>query len=115
MKTLETEFKSGGRTLRQIKREGMIALYELRNKAGTLYGYEVIRVQIHPAETLPSGKSYPEREGYPSNEQWGDEAFSYGANNEKGALEAFEEWVRQGSAKVPLNDLVSKEGHDSGQ
>ena len=40
MKKLETEIKYQGRTLRQIKREGMAAIYDVRNAGNMLYGYE---------------------------------------------------------------------------
>ena len=52
MKTLPTETVYQGRILRQIKRQGMAAIYEVRNKGNTLYGYEVIIITIEPAKEV---------------------------------------------------------------
>jgi hypothetical protein len=88
MKPLKTEFKYQGRTVRQLDRSAGAALYELRNKAEVLYGYKVIEIKIHPEQTI-MGTVYPEREAYPKDEDWGVHAWSFGANNKAGALQAF--------------------------
>jgi hypothetical protein len=49
VKTLATELRSGNRTLDQIKRQGMVALYELWNTDALLIGYEVHVIQIREA------------------------------------------------------------------
>lgn len=105
MRTLETEIRYQGRTLKQTKREGRVALYELYGAGGVLYGYEVIIVKIHPAESI-RGHEYPEREGYPANEDWGTLAWSYGRNDQNGALARFQGLVRQGAGSLPETDLV---------
>lgn len=69
MQNLTTELKVQDRTLKQVKREGRVALYELYGANGMLYGFEVVIVKIHPAEEI-HGRFYPEREGYPKNEDW---------------------------------------------
>lgn len=67
MKELEREFRYQGRILRQLRREGTTAIYEvLSDGGGVLYGYEVIRIKRAPAEEK-FGKFYPERELYPSS------------------------------------------------
>lgn len=74
METLKTELNQGGFTLRQVERKGEFAIYA-QLKGGATISYEVIRVQTKPAETIFS-KTYPEREVYPSNEAWGQDAWT---------------------------------------
>jgi hypothetical protein len=88
MRPLETELIFQGRTLRQIKRTGMVAIYELRNEGEMLRGYEVIVIRIRrPEEAF--GRFYPEREVYPGNEDWGIYAWSYQACDKAGAQKRF--------------------------
>ena len=54
-----------------VKRSGDICMYERSDNV-----WEVFYVEIKPAFTL-KGKSYPAREVYPSNEDFGDTAFSF--------------------------------------
>ena len=70
MQTLETELRVQTRSLKQIARVGQVAMYELRTQSGMLLGYEVIVIRIRPAEEA-FGHSYPERERYPRDEEWG--------------------------------------------
>lgn len=64
MEAPKKELKFRGRTLRQLKRTGMIAIYDVRNAGQMLYGYEVIRIKVKPSGEV-FVKSYPEREAYP--------------------------------------------------
>ena len=116
MKTLKTEIKFQGRTLRQLKREGNVAIYDVRNAGNTLYGFEVIIVKVAPAETI-MGREYPEREVYPSSrkesDDWGSLAWSFGCNDKKRALACFNGLVkrsREGAAGVPQTDSGPEEG-----
>ena len=111
MKTLKTEFKYQGRTLRQLKREGAVAVYDVRNAGNTLYGFEVILVKVAPAETI-MGREYPEREVYPSSaknsDDWGTLAWSFGCNDRKRAFACFNGLLkhhRDGAATVTQTDL----------
>lgn len=92
MRELEKEFGYQGRTLRQLKREGRVAIYELLGRGGVLYGYEVVIVKIAPAEEI-MGKPYPEREVYPSSrkdsDDWGHIAWSYGRDHFQDALKRY--------------------------
>ena|ERR1700757_3417110 len=92
MQTLETEFEYQGRTLRQLARVGRVAIYEVRNAAEILYGYEVIVIKVAPAEEK-FDRQYPERELYPSSAKnsndWGRIAWSFGRNFRKEAFAAF--------------------------
>src|SRR6516164_4558516 len=94
MRPLEIKLKYQDRTLRQLKREGRVAIYTIHGLGDTLYGYEVVLIQIHPAKEI-FGRSYPEREGYPSPEQWGQEAWSYGINQRTKALAQFNGLLKQ--------------------
>src|SRR5438552_212361 len=100
MESLATELTYQGRTLRQLKRIGMIAIYDVRNKGNLLYGYEVIIIKIAPAAEI-YGKSYPEREAYPSSSKnsndWGNLAWSFGRRQKKEAFAMFNGLVKRQS------------------
>ena len=51
MEALETKLRVQNRTLKQIKRQGRVALYALYG-AGNEYGYEVILIKVHPAQII---------------------------------------------------------------
>jgi hypothetical protein len=77
MKTLPLEFVKGKFTLRQIKRDGNIAIYaQLRNDGGALSSYEVIKVSSHNGYEI-AGVKIDAAETYPGNEKWGTDGFSY--------------------------------------
>jgi hypothetical protein len=103
MQTLETEITYQGRTLRQLKRSGLIAIYDVRNAGELLYGYEVIKIKIAPEREV-FGKMYPERELYPSSAKdspdWGTTAWSFGRNYKKEAMAMF-----NGLAKKEVKDV----------
>src|ERR1700686_378050 len=89
MQTLATELKSQNRTLRQLKRTGLVAIYDVRNEGQLLLGYETVRIKVAPAQEK-FGKLYPERELYPSSARestdWGTIAWSFGRKQKKEAL-----------------------------
>jgi hypothetical protein len=94
MQKLETEIMLSSRILRQVKRGKRCALYSVHNKAGTLYGHEVIRIKV--AEPMVAfEREYPLRELYPGNEEWGRLAWSYGTQQTAEAEKAFECLLRQ--------------------
>jgi hypothetical protein len=88
MQTLETEFKVQDRTLRQLKRIGHAAIYELFGPTGLLYGYEVVVIRIRK-EHEAFGRHFPEMESYPATTAWGTEGWSFIARDLAGALETF--------------------------
>jgi hypothetical protein len=94
MQILEVELRVQNRTLKQVKREGMVALYELHGANGLLYGYEVILVRVLPAQEI-MGRQYPEREAFPANESWGKEGWSYGVSQKQDAKRCFEQLCRK--------------------
>lgn len=114
MQILSLTLRVQNRTLQQVKREGRIAFYELYGPNGTLYGFEVIIVKLHPAEAI-RGKEYPEREGYSSNEDWGKLAWSYGRNFGEDAEQTFVRLCQKEAAgSLPETNLEGSEGKDSG-
>lgn len=66
---LPVEFTRDGYQYRQVRREGLLAIYSQR-KGGATYSYEVIIIQQRPAEKIVA-REYPPRETMPSPEQWG--------------------------------------------
>jgi hypothetical protein len=95
MQELKTEIKiSKDRTLKQLKREGMVAIYELFGPGNILYGYEVIRIKIREAGEV-FGTHYPVREIYPASEEWGRYGWTYGVNYIDKAMARFNGLVRE--------------------
>ena len=76
METLAKEITNYGYLHRQVKRVGDAALYEKITSSGMPSGYEVIIVK-QAKETEAFGKKYPDREVYPSPEDFGTLAWSY--------------------------------------
>jgi hypothetical protein len=109
MRTLEKELRVQGRTLKQLKREGMVALYALHGGSGLLYGYELVQVQVRLAEKI-LGRSFPEREVYPKSESWGRLGWSFGANGRKEADTCFLERCERAAADPKQTDLGPSEG-----
>src|SRR5690349_16374091 len=101
---LATELRAQNRTLHQIAREGLAAIYELRGAGGIRQGYEVILIKVSkPREIF--GKWYPEREVYPSDEEFGSRAWSYPRNDLVGAKWRFDGLVAKAIPKG-LSPLV---------
>jgi len=69
MKEINTVLKKDGFDLKQIARQRNWAVYE-QSKAGKVTSYELIQIKISKATEI-YGRSYPDREVYPSNEDWG--------------------------------------------
>ena len=79
MKTLPVDFNRGGWHFRQRCREGEWAIY-LKTKesaagGGVISSWEVIRLRVKP-EREAFGKTLPETEWYPSDEDWGNHGWS---------------------------------------
>lgn len=65
-----------GFDFKQVKRVGMIAMFEKR-KDDRLLDIEVIKIGSHNGFTV-GGTFIEPSETYPSNEQWGEKGFSCG-------------------------------------
>ncbi len=61
----------------QLARQGSVAIYSQMHKASGIVRYETVVLRVFPATTFPSGKSFPEREGYPPATAWGQRGWSF--------------------------------------
>jgi ABC-type cobalamin/Fe3+-siderophores transport system ATPase subunit len=75
VQSLPTIFTYDGHNFRQLKRDGMVALYEKAPVEGGMEVYEVVIIRRHPAQKM-FGKEYPEREAMPTSESWGKEGWT---------------------------------------
>ncbi len=81
-KTLETDFTKNGFRLRQIRREGDVAIYHKVALQGNVHpvtydvGFETIVVSRHDGYEIGGVKVEP-AETYPSSEQWGQKGWTY--------------------------------------
>src|SRR5207244_1331779 len=83
---LAKEIRRVGMLYSQIFRQGDVAIYCAKVK-GDRIEYEVFTVQVLPAEEF-GGKSYPVREAFPSNSEWGSLGFTYTDNSHRDPLAA---------------------------
>ncbi len=77
---LLTKFKAGEWLFRQIDRRGDVCIYLKKSKGlsgPTIFSWEVVLPNIRKAQQYPSGRSYPLRETYPTDGQWGARGFTY--------------------------------------
>lgn len=70
------EFAHDGFTFRQVAREGMVALYEKSRSPESVKRFELVELQVLPAQKL-FGKEYPARGSYPRSEQWGEHGWTF--------------------------------------
>src|SRR5258705_7469486 len=97
--SLASEFKVQSRTLKQIKRQGQVAIYELYGAQGMLIGYEVAVIRVEKARGI-FGKQYPDHETYPSNEEWGAYGWSNQARDLAGAQKRFDSLLPKWGANL---------------
>lgn len=76
MKPLDTTFTKKGWTHEQVLREGLIALYRRWKDDPATAHWEVIRIQEN-AEREIAGVLIPEKEAYPGDGLWGQEAWTF--------------------------------------
>ncbi|SRR6266496_806563 len=79
MLTVPERFKEYGFDLQQIKREGRVVLFKRwKERIPTMQPhYDLVILRVAKEHTFPNGKTYPEREVMPTNEQWGTYGWSY--------------------------------------
>lgn len=117
MKPLETEIKNSGHDLKQIKRDGRVALYE-RTASGDPRGYEVI-VILNRKEQTVFGNLVRAHEAYPGNEQWGSHGWTYPPKGLESAEKRFASLLPKYGANAiggAIPDVLEpSEGEDSGE
>ena len=74
MKPIPEKLRKNGFDYTLVHREGKIAIYK-REYNRCPRGYEIFKVKIRPAGEY-NGKAIPERECFPSNSDFGNNAFS---------------------------------------
>lgn len=134
MIALEKEFVSGEGgfsaeplTYKQVKREGLVAVYE-RSRDGKVKDYEVIIIRVDPKGKVfkfPGGvvKTLDDdKENYPSTGQWGKVAWSCGSLDN--ALRRFERVQREAltpeveeekTITIPIGEFTTTELAESNQ
>jgi hypothetical protein len=70
MKTIPKTFAKKGFIYKQIKREGMKAIFEQSKKGQESISYEVVKISKHNGYEL-GGQKIPPGEAYPGTSQWG--------------------------------------------
>lgn len=91
MKILEQEFDSRGFHFKQLKREGMLAVFEKTSENG-YKGFEVCRLKSHNGYEI-AGVHIPPAESMPSAESWGTDGFSYQWDEKERAFTKLE-WMK---------------------
>jgi hypothetical protein len=92
MLKLKITYLCNGLLLNQIKRSTGAALYSVRTDENSpIIGYETIKITIAKPRTI-FGKTYPEREHYPNNEEFG--ALGWAWNNLESAEKHYNELVQ---------------------
>jgi hypothetical protein len=76
MKTIPKTFAKKGFSYKQIKREGMKAIFEQVKKGHTGVTYEVVRIIKHNGYEL-GGQKIPAGEAYPGSSQWGISGWTF--------------------------------------
>jgi hypothetical protein len=86
MKPLETELGYAGHWLRQIWRQGDVAVYERSlKKDKPPHELELVIVKIEQEGKTPTGSIVPAREAYPRPSKWGQFGWSFPVR--------YKEWV----------------------
>lgn len=69
-KVIPTEFKKKGFNYRQLRREGMKAIYEQTRPGSCIHNYEVVKLGRHNGYVM-GGVSIEPAETYPGSSLWG--------------------------------------------
>jgi hypothetical protein len=70
MKTIPKTFSKKGFNYKQIKREGMKAIFEQSKKGQESVSFEVVKISKHQGYEL-GGQKIPPGEAYPGTSMWG--------------------------------------------
>jgi hypothetical protein len=97
MQTLPLILRKNGYTYVQVLRDKRSCIYEQRVDE-TLSYFEVFNIKIKQPQKYKSGKEYPEREVFPSNEDFGKTAWS--CRTLEDAIKKFEFLKRQEVSKT---------------
>jgi hypothetical protein len=95
MITLQFPFTRDGFIHELVQRDGRVCL--VRRSKPRHWHYEVVVLRVRPPEER-FGRAYPERETYPSSEEWGTYGFTYLGSQLDTARERYKELVKAGCA-----------------
>lgn len=76
MKTIPKMFSKKGFNYKQVKREGMKAIFEQSKKGQDGISFEVVKINKHNGYEL-GGQKIPAGEAYPGTSQWGIAGWTY--------------------------------------
>jgi hypothetical protein len=76
MKTIPKTFSKKGFTYKQIKRDGMKAIFEQTKKGHEGVSFEVVKITKHNGYEL-GGQKIPPGEAYPGSSQWGNSGWTF--------------------------------------
>jgi hypothetical protein len=71
MTSLPSFLKHSGYDLTLVERGAFWAIYRKSKDGYHNPHFEVVVIEVRPAETMPTGSELPEREVYPNSEAWG--------------------------------------------
>ena len=74
---LARELTAYGHTLRQVFRDGFIAIYERSQPGQAAHEFELAVIREQRESTLPDGSRVPAAEFYPGSGQWGERGWSF--------------------------------------
>jgi hypothetical protein len=96
---IASEQQYAGHTLKQVFREKSIAIYARALPNREPHELELVVIRRKPEATTPSGVLMPEREGYPTSNEWGRFGWSFPirelARRMVFASGPFGSWVRE--------------------
>jgi hypothetical protein len=78
--------KRAGMIYHQFWRQGDVGIYQARGEGNRLE-FEVFKIQILPAGEF-NGQSYPLRESFPPNSEWGESGWTFTNNSHHDPLAA---------------------------
>ena len=87
IKPLEVAFRAYDHDLRQIWREGQIAIFERSLPGREPHEFELVVIRTQKESTLPNGSVLPAREAYPGSSQWGERGWAFPIRNRQLAFE----------------------------
>ena len=102
---IEKEFDFKSVHFKQLKRDGLVCLYELNKEEWINKNYEVVILKEVNETRWPNGTVSPPRETMPNSESWGDNGWSL--TTKELALKKFDEVIEMVKSQV---GIVKKRG-----
>src|SRR5258707_2410061 len=121
---LARELTAYGHTLRQVCRDGLIAIYERLQPGREPHEFELVVIREQKGSTLPDGSRVPAAEFYPGSGQWGERGWSFSIRNRELVFElarrmvaspcSYARWMRATlSYSKDTGQLPNAEAHEA--